>query len=157
MKLQFQDPPEHAKRPGSGAQPGRYMQFAVELKKHPNRWVLLPSDGTRRSEKGAEATAQNIRRGKVKGFAPRQYETAVDGTTIYVRYLGEPEEPEEKPEPEEEEEGADAGKALAADIRAWALEEGMTVPRVGKLSRDVIDAYMKSHRESPGLRAVKGQ
>ena len=155
MKLQFQDPPEHAKRPGSGAQPGRYVQFAVELRKHPQRWCLLPSDGARRSEKGAEATAQNIRRGKVKGFAARQYETAVDGTTIYVRFVGEPDEEEKQPEPEEEE--ADAGKALAADIRRWAQEEGMNVPRVGKLSRDVIDAYMKSHRESPGLRAVKGQ
>ncbi len=34
----------------------------------------------------------------------------------------------------------------AADVRAWAVEKGLAKPTRGRLSRDAIAAYNKSHK-----------
>lgn len=175
MKIQWEQPPEHLLIQGTGRQPGRYVEFAVAIREHPGRWAVLPdySEATRRTEKGAKATAQNIKRGKVKGFITKQYETLVDGTKVFVRYVGpdgqavagEPAEESEAtagvaetPDGEEDEEDSlPPQDSLAPRIRAWARANGIAVPERGRISRDVIDRYMKETRENHrrGLQAVR--
>lgn len=139
-EMQWEDPPEYAKRPGSGKSPGRYVKFAVALKENPGKWAILPAAST--SEKGAEATAHNIRRGRVGGFKLEEdhgkFDVAVDGTKIYVRFLA----PGWQDEPEDEE--SDDGPARG-DIRAWARSNGFEVAKRGALPREVIDAYDAAH------------
>lgn len=141
MDITWEEPPAYAKRPGQGGSPGRYVKFAVELQKNPGRWALLPAEPT--SPKGAEATAHNIRKGKVKGFEADKYETAVDELKIYVRFKA-PEEDEPngdgESKPIREEDGPSRG-----EIRAWARNNGFQVAIRGAIPKDVLDAYDEAH------------
>lgn len=162
--IQWEEPPAHAIL-GPGQHRGRYAEIATALRENPGRWALLPSPTGERTEKGAAATAQNIRRGKVKGFEAGQkvFETAVDGVKVYVRVKPDVDEAEAtQPEgesdeqSEEEEEAGDGpgGKAIASDIRAWARERGMDVPDRGRLPREITDAYLNAPENQRRLRAV---
>lgn len=72
--------------PGQTA--GRYQRFALALRDNPDAWAVLPSEYT--SADAAKAAASNIRSGKVKGFEPKgAFTTAIDGVTIYVKYIGD--------------------------------------------------------------------
>lgn len=156
MKIDWQDPPEHVHIIGSGSKAGKHLQFALELRKHPGRWAVMPDPGVT-TEGSAMAKAQNIRRGKVKGFAPGEYEAGVDGTTIYVRFIGKnvtPVETEPEPEPEdkqedEQEEEPPAGGSLAPQIRQWATDHGYDVPERGRLPRKIIDDYWEARGGRP--------
>ena len=165
--IQWEEPPAHA-IVGPGQQRGKYAEIATALRENPGRWALLPSPTGDRTEKGAAATAQNIRRGKVKGFEDGQkvFETAVDGVKVYVRVKpdvdeAEPAQSEGDDDQSEEEEVDDAdvpgGRPLAADIRAWAIETGLSVPDRGRLPREITDAFMKAPENQRHLRAVQHQ
>lgn len=66
------------------------MKFALALKDNPGQWAVLPAEYT--SASSAKAAAQNLRRGKVKGFEPDgAFTTAIDDLTIYVKFVEEEE------------------------------------------------------------------
>lgn len=135
----WQDPPEDALL---GAARGRYKAFARALRENPQRWALLPGP-EKKSVDSAKGTAMNIRSGRVQGFAKNLYETAVDGTKIFVRYIGPPGESE----PEVEDESGQGDSAVHADsgrgamIRQWARGQGKEVGDKGRLPQSLIDAF----------------
>lgn len=133
MDLQWEDPPEHAlnNRPG-----GQYRDFTAALRQNPQRWALLP--GERASENSARSTLQNLRRGKMVNFPKGEFEAVIDRTKIYVRFIGET-------EVETSHDATSVEGPNGAIIRAWAIEQGMTVPARGRLSQDIVDAYMEQH------------
>ena len=169
MDIQWEEPPAHAHFVGSGKRPGRYVEWALALRQHPGKWAVLPGDN--KTKASADGTAQNIRRGVTKGFAPKgSYETAVDGTKIWVRYVGKDEsaseptqaesaseptqaesasEPTQAESPKDSESGpTDDGegvpKGLAANVRAWAKGRGIDVPDRGRISNELIEQYSQA-------------
>lgn len=158
MEIKWEDPPEHAARIGSGKHRGKYLELALALREQPGRWALLHVEGQTRTEKGANATAQNIRRGKVKGFTPAgAYETAVDGTKIWVRFKGAATQSDEGEEDEEEGEDGDEASIMAdpARVREWAANNGFKVPARGRLPRQLVEAYSAAVEKRPAVRAVR--
>lgn len=131
VDLQWEDPPAHAL---TSQRPGQYREFATALRDNPQRWAVLP--GERASENSARSTLQNLRRGKMSNFPKGEFEAVIDKTKIFVRYVGEPEASPPS--------GGSAGPDSAI-IRAWAVENGYDLPSRGRLSQDVIDAYMDAH------------
>jgi hypothetical protein len=95
------------------------------------------------SPKSAEGIANNIRRGKTKGFEGGKYETAVDELKIYVRFLGN-DEGEDGTAPtsrvRDDEDGPSRG-----EIRSWARDNGFQVAVRGAIPREVLDAYYAAH------------
>lgn len=143
MDIEWEDPPEHAAMVGSGQHQGKYLEFALAIREFPGKWAVLPTGaGESRTEKGAMATAQNIRRGKVKGFKAGQYDTAVKGTKIWVRYKeglppvtnGDSGPPSDVSEPHDD-------WPEAKVVRAWAIGKGMDVPDRGRLPKKFFEAY----------------
>lgn len=165
MTIKWEEPPAHATIVGSGLHRGKYAELATALKENPSRWAKLPDyDGKPRTEKGAAATAQNIRRGKVKGFEVKRgqgkFETAVSGVEVWVRFV--PASPDDEEEPEDEEDEARVAEAVAKSqrtkkVRAWAKTKGMTVPDRGRLPDGVWEAWRREHHEdgTPKPRAVR--
>lgn len=144
MDIQWEEPPATASIVGSGKHAGRYLDFALALQQRVGAWAVLPSDNTR-TEKGASATAQNIRRGKVKGFTPAgAYETAVQGTKIWVRYKDQPEAPEGALPHQGGQDEAPSDRPDPADVRAWAKDQGIKVNDRGALPKHVFDRYAEA-------------
>lgn len=150
-EIVWEDPPEEilGRRRGASTE---YVAFARALREHPKRWAVLPGGG--RSEKGAQGTAGNIRRGRMASFTNGKYETAVDGTKIYVRYVGPEGDQEEK---DEEARPSDSrprrpDDGHTAKVRKWALDQGMEVPERGRLPKTVHEAYQRSQ-----LSLVRGE
>jgi hypothetical protein len=142
VDIEFEDPPEAALL---RKQPGRYVEFAIALREHQGKWAVLPSDEPR-TEKGAQAAAQNLRRGVTKGFRKGEYDAVADGGKVYVKFLGP------KPEAEEGEEGQEEGQEdkldaddrnpeLARQVRAWARHNGFDVPTRGRMPDKVWQAF----------------
>ena len=156
MDIQWEDPPEEvlARVQGGG---GRYLDFALALRQNKDRWARLP--GTFQSEKSAQSTAANIRRGKMRGFEGKEYQAVHKDTTIWVRYVGSEKHESAAPAPAE---GVDLDAApktpgLAPKIREWARTKGIEVPDRGRLPREIIDQYFTESGEEPPphLRAVR--
>jgi hypothetical protein len=171
MEIEWADPPEKAVL---RAQPGRYIEFAATLLENPDRWAKLPTQGER-TPKGAAAAAQNIRRGVTKGFLKGAYEAVADDTTVYVRYVGLPEQPQQAQQSEQPEDpdghDEDGDEAKAGDeqhyptpptpirsavpspprpaspdvVRAWAATQGFNVPTRGRLPEEIWTAYSTAH------------
>ena len=160
MDIQWEEPPAYAAIVGSGKQPGRYLHFALALRERPGKWAVLPSDGQERTVKGANATAQNIRRGKVKGFTPAgAYETAVHETKIWVRFK-EDQEAEKKDEAKSElpKQKAESSEPSVGEVRAWAKKQGIDVPDRGMISRELFDRYdeaLQRGEHGLGMRVVR--
>lgn len=164
MDIVWEDPPERAILRAAGG--GRYIDFALALREYPGKWAVLPSD-EERSEKGAKATAQNIKRGRVRGFPAGEYETAVDGTKVYVRFKeavpkdedSENDDPDEIDDEDQEEPyppisaGPTPEEPHAARVRAWAIQQGMKVPDRGRLPRHITEKYQEAH--PPRKKAVQ--
>lgn len=146
MEIKFEDPDETARIIGTGQQAGKYQEFAVALREHEGQWAVLPEpEGEERTPGGANATAQNIRNGKVKGFAPKDsYEVALKGTKIWVRYKGNPMEVKVI-EPDE-----DLGKR----VRRWAANEGIEVPKHGRLSNAILRQWAEATGNELPVRGV---
>jgi hypothetical protein len=176
MEIEFEDPPEEAllRQRASGA---KYLEFAIALREHPEKWAVLPSDPPPASDKAGQNAAQNIRRGVTKAFAPKgAYEAVYAPETgkIHVRYMpngAEAEGDEKDPpkpaaakssraavgDPHAEDEATVARKAFAPRVRAWAKEKGIEVSEHGRLPEDIIQHYLADTGEErpPHLRAVR--
>jgi hypothetical protein len=145
MEIQWEEPPAHANVLGESAS-GRYLAFALALREYPGRWAVLPATRPR-TEKSALAAANNIRRGKTKGFKPNQYDAAVHEGTIWVRFKESaavpPDEAEASTAPSEPEEERDSTDWTPdpARVRTWAIEQGMEVPQRGRLPKRCFEAY----------------
>lgn len=139
----WEEPPAHVLKP---VRKGGYQAFAQTLRQNKDRWAVMPTlDGAERSPKGAVNTAQNVRRGVMPAFPKGEYEVAVDGAKVYVRYTGPVEAQGRGSEPaprDDTEERQDP-----AEVRAWARRNGYEVPDRGRLSRVVLDAYETAMRQ----------
>lgn len=170
MEIEWEDPPALAL--ARVRTPGRYVDFAYALRENPERWAKLPDKegGGERTPKGAAGLAQSIRRGTTAGFKPKgAFEAVADGTTIYVRFAGEPGQAEGQEEGQGDDSTAEApGEQAAVEVarradpavvRAWARTNGLTVTDRGRLSEDVIARYARALERGEhglGLRAVRG-
>lgn len=142
MDLIFEEPSQAALL---RQRPGKYVEFAIALRDHQDRWALLPDDGAERGEKAAQSLAQNIRRGVTSGFAKGEYDCVADGGKVYVKFTGakkdQPQNPGEgESTPPSDKEG-ERGRHRAWLIRQWARDNGYTVPDKGRLSDEVTSAY----------------
>lgn len=153
MEITWEDPPAAAVRAQGRA--GKYRAFAEALRDHEGKWALLPaSEGEERSDKGAQNTAQNIRRGVIKGFTKDEFEAVSDGGKVYVRFTGakEPEEKETDPNETDEERAAreaeeaervQAEADFAPKVRQWAAVKGIPVAERGRLPHGLVRDYCK--------------
>lgn len=170
VEIEFGEPPARALL--STGKPGRYQDWALALRDHPGKWAVLPSDDGEvpRSEKGAANTAASIRRGVVKGFAPKGSYLAVhDQGTVWVKYVGPPEARAPAPQGQEaatggqgaaeegqgdpedpdgpgggQEASQDPDRPDASVVRHWARTNGFNVPDRGRLPEELWDAYGKA-------------
>lgn len=143
MDIEWEEPPREVLE-SQGRHPGRYLEFALALREHPGRWAVLP--GGARTEKSSKGTAQNIRRGQVKGFTRGDYEAVAQGPKVWVRY-----QPKDRPaggEPSTEEDESATSTPVravpttpAAKVRAWAKDHGIEVPDRGRLPEEVWERY----------------
>lgn len=142
MELIFETPPDAAIL---RSRPGKYVEFAVALREHQDKWALLPEDVEPRTDKGAQSLAQNIRRGVTSGFTRGEYESVSDGPKVYVRWIGKKVEPAQSDDVEidlDDDEGPTPRDAsLAPQVRAWARNNGLTVPNHGRISDEIWAAY----------------
>lgn len=154
----WEDPPPTARI--GAARSGKYAAIARALRDPDNedpdspgksRWARLPQDAPPRSEKTADNLQSNIRRGINGDFKPKgAFDAAVDGNEVWVRYLGEPPPEPPKAPSRSAEDGGDQGAqggseprsdVNPAEVRAWARNNGFSVPDRGRLPQNVIDAY----------------
>lgn len=75
-RLVWQDPP-------AGNSRTRWPNTFAELRRHPGRWALVATKSTRPA---ANSTATAIRRGRLNGAEPGEFEVCCDGLKIYARY-----------------------------------------------------------------------
>lgn len=157
MDLRWEEPPETLlfRNLNRG---GKYVDFALALMERPGTWAIMPTDDIK-TEKSIKHTAQNIRRGSIKGFTKGEFEAVEDGTTIWVRWIGkakqepegdaeggEPEDPEDDgsfPPGSDEERMARQASDFAAQARVWAKENGLTVNDRGRMPREIIERYAR--------------
>jgi hypothetical protein len=152
MEIKWEDPPETAL---GHTRNTKYRPIANELRKHPGRWAFLDPGDAGRTEKGASATAQNIRRGVMVAFPKDEFEAVSEGDKVWVRCL---------PKKEEGEEGEEKARTPVKDddddepplgeVRKWAKANGFPVADRGVLSRELIEQYKVARQR--GLRAVPG-
>lgn len=171
MEIEWEEPREEALLRHQGGS-GRYINFALGLRKHPERWAKFP--GPLASLKSAQLAGQNIRRGKTKGFEPAGHFEALadeleDGTIkLYVRYAPPLEVEDGTSEGQSAPQGTSVPPASpapgrrpepapdrpeASRIREWARANGFTVPDRGRMPQAVYDAYnnaMDEHEEGRG-------
>lgn len=132
----------------NGGTRGRYAAFSDALRGRPGEWAVFPREGG--SSSSASSAAANIRAGKTKGFEPKgAFETAVDGATIYVRFVGEPSQAGEPANSDALGEHDEVTKGpTGAEVRAWAKAQGME-PRPGRLPAELWRAYKEAHDLQP--------
>lgn len=147
MDIEWEDPPEEAiiRSRNSGA---KYIDFAIALRSHRDKWAVLPIEQPYASLSSAQSAAQNIRRAVTKAFSPKGAYEAVassDGAKIWVRYVGAPEQSTTPPSDLEhgsgEEGDAERDADFAPRVRAWARENDIPVPARGRLPENVIARY----------------
>lgn len=154
MDIKWEAPPEFAKRVGK--RPGRYAEFAAQLRENPGKWARMPNDDNRKAN-SAEALAQNIRGNRMKGFETGKWDTATHEGDVWLCYTGpsptsttttlqgdgddppsgDDDETNNDTDAEQNGEGATSPKV----IRAWAKAKGMDVPDRGRLPAQLIEAY----------------
>lgn len=143
----WRTPPEHALNQTRKTQ---FEAFAKALRQRPQEWAVLPGEKT--TVGSARSAALNIRKGAMSAFRPKgSWDAVTEGTTIYVRYLGEPDT-----------EGEDLqhvdvqnGRYKTSDIRAWARENGFeNLPDRGPLPGNVIAAFEEAQDDPNGEESV---
>lgn len=142
--ITWAEPPASARF--AGQKPGAYKEFADALRQNPQKWAILP--GERKSNESAKGTAQNIRRGVVKGFTKGEFETAVDDTKIYVRFISIQQPAEDSAVEGVDEDDNDDPDDPGPDsrrVRAWAKANGFDLPERGRMPAEVHEAYRKAH------------
>jgi hypothetical protein len=92
--VDWSEPPKGSR---VGTAHGVYARIARELREHPGHWAQLED---RSSASGAYQFALRVRLGHPAAFRPAgAYEGRSSGTSVWVRYVGEPELVEPEPEP----------------------------------------------------------
>ncbi len=146
MDIKWEEPP--AEVLATAGRQTKYREFAGELRRHPQRWALLP--GERASNDSAKNTALGIKNGRLGGMPKGQYEAVADGTKVYVRFIGGASlTPADAPDGGEEP-AIGTGEEPRRDapaIREWARRNGYQVPDRGRLQRAVLEAYDQAQRE----------
>lgn len=129
----------------AGQKRGSYTEFAAALREHPGRWGVLP--GERKTSESAKNTAQNVRRGVMKDFPKGQFETAVDHTKVYVRFVGDDQQdgPAKSQSAAPASEGGADEPADSKRIRAWGRANGFDLPDRGRMPAEVYEAYRRAH------------
>jgi hypothetical protein len=142
----WEDPPETALNVRKKT---AYTEFVKALRANPGKWALAP--GERASADSAKNTAANIVRGKMRDFPRGEFQTAVDGPKLYVRFVkpadGQTSEPETTTPAGETEALSDVEVEIGrgAMIRQWARARGMDVPDRGRLKQYIVDEYNAEH------------
>ena len=132
--IQWEDPPEHAL---TIRRKTTYTDFAQALRQRPGQWAIAP--GERASADSAKNTAANILNGRMKDFPKGECQAVVDGPKLYVRYR-DPVAVEHEGGGEEIAVGSQQHRA--ADVRAWAKENGFSdIGDKGRLPQHVIAAF----------------
>lgn len=158
MDIVFEDPPEAALLRHRGAG-GKYLEFAIALREHQDRWAVLPDDEPR-TEKSAAGTAQNIRRGKMKGFDNGEYDAVPSGVKVYVKWTGPKDQPKAEADDDKEEDPGESPRLRAVaptrsaspdEVRRWAMNNGMNVPTRGRLPEHIWEAYATAHGEKENV------
>jgi len=157
MDIKWEEPPQEVilrSRAGSGA---KFLDFAMQLRKHESRWAVLPVEQPYATLASAQSAAQNIRRGVTKAFAPKGAYEAVagpvgegeEGAKIWVRFVGDP-QPDDATPPDSEDEGEARIEVVdfARKVRAWARENGLSVTERGRLPDSVYAAYAEATGET---------
>lgn len=150
-EIVWEEPPEHAVMPPAR---GQYRDFAQALRQNKDKWAILPGD--RKSPDSAKNTAQNVRRGIMKDFTKGEFEVAVDGKKIYVRWVGAQNKAAQQAAEEADTSATEAQTADAADddehethdskkVRAWGRANGYDLPDRGRMPQAVVEAYRKAH------------
>ena len=171
MKIQWEEPPSSAHIVGSGRKPGRYAAFAEALQENEGEWAVLPpmdDKGTERTPASANGLAQNIRRGEVKGFKKGEYETAIQGSKVWVRYIGPQVEVTRRERPravpsqptsadEDDDPGLSAGdlSKITPRVRQWAKDHGHDVPDRGRLPQKYYRMWAEETGAQLPVRAVR--
>jgi hypothetical protein len=93
MALRFEDPP-----PARRNVVDPFAADLEELKQHPNRWAVIATH-PRSEESKASAVAQAIRLGKTPACQPKgsfeaKQRRVDEEHRVYVRYVGEQEQPD---------------------------------------------------------------
>jgi hypothetical protein len=161
MEIEWADPSEEAvfRWENRG---GKYLDFALALKEHPNKWAILPvDDGDSPREKGGlQNLAGYIRNGKTKGFTKGEYEALVDDATgkplLHVRYVGPKEHDDAKDDDAEDSDRVrdplghdedDDDVVDPAEVRAWARENGVDISERGRIGREVMIGYLADRKK----------
>jgi hypothetical protein len=142
--VKWGDLPTTAKVIGQERRRSRYGEFADELRNNVGRWAQLPTAA--QTEVGAESTARKIWRGRLVDFAAGRFETAVDGTDVWVRCV------DAKAKPRDEGPGVIVvpipdGMPTEKDIRTWAYANDIPVPSRGRVPNEVRNAYALAAQE----------
>lgn len=84
-----------------------YQGVVAELVRHPGRWARLAD---RSSRSGAYQFAKSVAAGRASAFRPEgAFESAWEGTAVWVRYIGDPDDQDAEPfTPPDDEEGKEA-------------------------------------------------
>jgi hypothetical protein len=123
-----------------------YVQVAAALRANPNEWAQVPREFA--SEDSAKNTATRIRQGRMASMPKGEFEAVSHGKDLWVRHT-----------PPAEDEGEGNGGSVhpfkrppaapsttdASKVREWARSKGMDVPKHGRLSQELIDAYDVEH------------
>lgn len=169
-ELVWETPPTEAIERAAG-RGGHYLDVALALRERPGQWARIPREYA--TVDSARNTAQNMRRGHVKGFTKGDYEL-VPGEhggkpAIWARYIKAvdapaPETNGDKPSTEEEDGDDDpvskeylaAIKAYNPKVREWARGQGLEVPERGRLPQALRERYHQETGEPvpPALRSV---
>lgn len=133
MELEWEEPPVEA---FTNNPSGFYSLLAQALREKPGEWAIVPRKFATSSS--AQATAGNIRRGKVGAMPKGKYEAVASDTKIWVRYVGDG-----SPAPDSGDEPTTARQRseFPARVRAWAREQGETMPDRGRLPDELVTRY----------------
>jgi len=137
MDLEWKEPPPEALKPQLAA--GFYGKVAVELRKRPEEWALVPREFA--SEESAKSAAMNIRNGRMVSMPRGHYEAVTSGRQLYVRYVGPKGAETNSPRTDTRPDSADPVK-----VRKWAAEQGIEVSRHGRLPDALVQQYVEATR-----------
>lgn len=143
MDIEWEEPPKTATINGKG--PGKYADLVKTLEENPGRWAKVPSlTGQPRTEGSAKGLAQNLRRGNIKGFEEvGRWESAFEGTEVWVRYI----EPVEGEAPAPRPALSLGNGELAPKVRQWAKRQGIGISDHGRIPEAVTLSYLEEHPE----------
>lgn len=76
--------------PESGRQKYDWEKITADLRAHPGKWAVVEGNNTKGTPNSAQAIAQSLRKGRIKGMSakPGEFEATTRESTVYARYVG---------------------------------------------------------------------